>query len=1481
MTFGMMDDDLPARPSDRDWLRMNEDVVPGAIPRPLKRTRPKKLELLQVGTSSLHVVNNTGWSPDSGMPILPAPSPKSPLHPQSRTQSNPQKINTRADAGSSPSTGLLGDTSKTTRALNKQFRPLVPRGLNSLPLVSRNDTPASSAYRSHRLEDRGLETQHGRQATESSAQSRFGLPAGPVTVYPELDRYRDFLPSEKHQGRQDIDASYRLATQNPLPPTPVSLWCPESSQASAMSGSPSPKLSGSPGPGGIYSRDTTPTSMSSQSPDFVAPGPVTAPCTTTRQHSASFNRPPVTRRCAGSSSHAVDLEALDTAGLASVRESLASSSSSSTVKEGIRKTYWSRLPPSPSSPSPSLCSPKVRQSKVIDEQSKLNSLQHDRNREILLNPQSPRRQDASPLSRSSPPARPRRNDTPDMNSHFSTTTPIIQSNLKSTVRGAKTQVGKCAGPKSPAWSATSLLQTRSTPSTSSLPYHEREHASSYPNSPSGVGLRFKGASEPVISSQKSQANAEASSRTRFPFFGRRKLASDGAAKVDEKAETKSPVRKGPMAGTGHEGYGRVGTTQRSRGSEGSALTQKATNTPSSPDSSISFDTFLADRVNPVIILGGHVVDNMNRSFDISHPELSHTVSPYSDTNSMLSSEGLPLPSLVMSPPTSKSFLSVESSDDIRRPSKKASSRGIASQSALAFRRSMRRLRSVPDAPLQIPQPINTAFSTSRSTSFDTGILPSGSFIESPRAKREEPSALYPVQRKCNNFPLSPLKWIFFRRAQDQVSAKIGKKKEQIAANVNFVDNLSITCCDTTDATDQGEGAKIVHADAEGDTRKANMHPQPANVHPTTDSSFAFQSMWTPRHRDQSLQQSCQSSAKVSSIDTSPSSAVDYFDSNDSERSSQLAQLDRYPRVVKGNGQKSPSPRSFSQPFRAGFYLRSKHAKTELHGPQSIATNSTPRMSPNSVPRFSMDQSRLNSQDNPASDTYSSCTVSAEVRLRENDFLALSSPSGSDGKMHASLSSPGPADAFATATAVVTNIADPPCEDEVWDEYNDLLDGGCIKRPPSAASSEGVPFHLEAYQDKLQKREALQTPIALSDTCKDPACSKVEACTDVNRCSPVMVESERFQTALQQLRNPSPNQLPSAALSEHGRSNNFVHTKRASGADKNSSSSSQTILSDCSASSTNDGTPFSEVNLRVGSMTVSKWLAFGHVLFSDIRHQLPSFETLANSHSILVIDGLGNDDWSFFVAETYPSISVFNLSPRPPVPPQAKKSWIKFPSSPTNHHQIRYTSHSDRFPFATQTFDAVVYRFPAVAPESYHRNILREAQRVLRPGGYIELSILDFEFNDMGRRGKRTVRRLRAKIQLRNPDTNASTADLITRLLGNVGYADIKAARIGVPVAGPLLQTGSQTRQTKSELGNDNHVPSLAAEIRHDGSLQAGDDITKIVSRVGRWWYSRCYEDAAGLPQDKSIWNDRSLLSECEQLGTSIKLTVCSARAPDR
>ncbi len=42
----------------------------------------------------------------------------------------------------------------------------------------------------------------------------------------------------------------------------------------------------------------------------------------------------------------------------------------------------------------------------------------------------------------------------------------------------------------------------------------------------------------------------------------------------------------------------------------------------------------------------------------------------------------------------------------------------------------------------------------------------------------------------------------------------------------------------------------------------------------------------------------------------------------------------------------------------------------------------------------------------------------------------------------------------------------------------------------------------------------------------------------------------------------------------------------------------------------------------------------------------------------------------------------------------------------------------------------------------HRFVLSEAKRVLRPGGYLEFSVLDMDLVNMGNRARRAVRGLK-------------------------------------------------------------------------------------------------------------------------------------------
>ncbi|KAJ8119419.1 hypothetical protein ONZ43_g3624 [Nemania bipapillata] len=457
------------------------------------------------------------------------------------------------------------------------------------------------------------------------------------------------------------------------------------------------------------------------------------------------------------------------------------------------------------------------------------------------------------------------------------------------------------------------------------------------------------------------------------------------------------------------------------------------------------------------------------------------------------------------------------------------------------------------------------------------------------------------------------------------------------------------------------------------------------------------------------------------------------------------------------------------------------------------------------------------------------------------------------------------------------------EDEVWDEYNDLLQDA----PPSPTSSCGVPFPLETYNSKLAKKstQPLESPTIMTQVVTDSRISTATVKTTTTSSHYSEDMTARINAAFRFDSEPpvTPFSVSEFVSGYSDRDSNNVEpsdkpklslrdspdSRRGEKDDNGSKRSSKDSNRTSGSSRLSEETPLSQVNLRVGSMTVSKWLTFGHVLFSPIREDLVDGDSSLKRQSILIIDGLGNDDWSFYAAETYPAVNFFNLSPRAPLP-QEYRTTPSFPLSPTNHHQIQFMSYADKFPFGPDSFTALVLRFPSAAPEAHYRKIISEAQRVIKPGGYIELSVLDIDLNNVGGRTRRAVRRLKERVSAQNPEFNlGSTADLILRLLGQKGFVDIKTCRVGVPVASSI--TNAPNKDAKKD-------ERSLAEMMNDKTETGDANIAKMVSKVGRWWYNKCYEVPTGM--SSSIWHNRALLAECEEWGTSLKLMVCHAKIPE-
>ncbi|OLN89774.1 hypothetical protein CCHL11_09514 [Colletotrichum chlorophyti] len=1387
-------------------------------------------------------------------------------------------------SGSSSSGLSQTSDSRSTRNVLRRKQSSVAQKTPSLRHDSQTDSTrtssSSSAPRSRSSPDAAHGFQLDRGITESPTEIRIAhvvdLPktqAHTVNIYPELDRYKDITgrPSVSSEG-SSVDCLHRLATHDLPPPTPV--FSGTSSQLSAFSGSPSTRFSESTSPG-PYSRDTTPTSMSSQSPGLVAP--MRLPVPRARQVSPAVTRPPVSRRRAGSIPNEIEAFSADPQGLAAVRESLTSSSSNSTVREGDRKEAKkkTRLSPLPPSPPPRKSSQKF--SKNHNNGESPSSSSKEPAAPVMRSPspvRSPPRLTTAVPPRATPPTRPSRDNTPDLQSQLFGPLPVVHSNLSSTsLLGEK----RSPEPQLTSRSTTPLSHPDKVQAPSRLP----------------VGREATPAPRPANVSDTKKKNEGRTTRTpspstsafsRFPFFGRRSKTASGVPQVDKKDK---PARKGPAAGTGHEGYGRLGGTRRRSVSSTTNLTRTSLGPGSSQDSlgSNGVDPFLLERMNPVIISGGEIVENKNISTaDLTRTESHQSLGCGSEV-STTSSSGMGLgPSAIprgLNPSSSR-----------RRPSDSSDSETVAMKSTLAFRRSAQRLRSSPDqSPLTLPMPINTRGVTSPPlNSQDTGILSDDSQFEMHREaiRGRIAAASATAPNKLTKSARSPRKWNLFSRSQSQPNRKKNPKEAvPVTATVKVVQHKPAAFYTMMEGSEQED---METPDVEEILREAEVYNLPIPQPIVKERRMSSASQEQRRESLSRLTQPTKSSVRRNSATAAKSTSIPVIRSMKPTHTSQssvskpaegrpsrLPQVGRIPKVVASRPEHTSS-RSFSRPFhRVSLQMQPQASGLD---PDFVASGpSPPEMT---TPELSRGESTVTSGETN-SDPRSSIAPAKTPEMIQigREFLAFSPRKNSECTTSTSSSSLGMY-TLADAMAFVPDPSAPLVEDEIWDEYNDLIG----EVPPSATSSKGIPFHLETYESRFSKRslKPLESP-TIAHPSKNME-NGIDADTRATASSVYSADmTERLKAAFAlKPEEDSITLVPVAEVpaSAIDRESTELARKATAASQRSSGSSRKSRQSDCSCRSSEDDSPLSQVNLRVGSMTVSKWLSFGHVLFSPARDQLLDVVGSLKRHSILVVDGLGNDDWSFYAAETYPAATFFNLSPRAPLLEEHKNS-SSFPLSPPNHHQIQYLSHTEKFPFGPESFTSVVFRFPAAAPESHYRNIVSEARRVLKPGGYLELSILDVDLNNMGNRGRRTIRRLKERIHEFNPDVSiGSTSDTILRLLGRKGFSDVKTCRVGVPVASVVSRSPSSDRKPSVATGarKSKEVRSLAEMMNEDGD-SADENITRMVAKVGRWWYGRCYESAAGSSVSKSIWTDRALLSECEEWRTSFKLMVCYARVPER
>ncbi|KAL2025178.1 hypothetical protein VTK56DRAFT_180 [Thermocarpiscus australiensis] len=1443
-------------------------------------------------------------------------------------------------SSASASSRLPGPTLKRRNVLRRKRSGLSSQDMGSTRHDSRNNSTGASSSDSNTPYQTPLDssvTPHlDRELTQSPTEIRVAqqveiskTTVQAVTIYPELDRYRDVNPPLRAESPGSC-VPYRIATQDLPPPTP--LFSGTSSLISGISGSPSTWWSGSPGPG-PYSRDTTPTSISSQSPGLVVPTRIPPPAARVRQADPALTRLPATRRRAGSVSNEVCPVSAEPQGLAVVRELSTSSSSNSTVRaDGDTKEKNKRRkgpPQHPPSPPPRKSSHSSKGSRDDDVKAFKSSSPVPVKDTSYSGSRTIRGTQPAAPAKSTPPVRPSRDGTLDLQAQLGRPTPVIHSSLSATSLPERRQSGLLApGPASrralsPSLSDRPVLLAQRPPTRELTPAPVSATSSDATGTPKQELQRPARAPSPSVPSSK---------KTRFPIFGRRAKTVTEPSQQEKKER---PARKGPAAGTGHEGYGRLGSVRR-RSSTVSSPARVIPGTMSSQESlssTQSHDPFLMERMAPVIIAGGEVIENRNRN---TTSELTRTESNQSSTlrrpsigsrnSSQVSLPSRENPHKTLWPsPFPRGFAQTVSVSG-RRPSESSDSEAPAMKPTLALRRSIQRLKSGEHEPVRLPKPIATRpqVLSPSVTSLDASIMSDDSILKPPAdltvATKEAASTMTRSgPKKLVKRAKSPRKWNLFGRSQDNLAVgKATDRTKTVAATVKVVQTKSLafyTMMDSSeledaDTPDLEEVLREVRGTAtafekppveDAEIKRRLATQDPASPRQTTLEQGDQQPSTNPKRTVATP--ATLPSPPVSQVKSEPAAAPQPDQQRlppqqTSDRPSRLPQVGRIPKVVSRRAQQI-SPKSFSRPFHR-LSAHMPPARDDLQDVDSVAKGPSPPKP--STPEPAYEHLATVSESNISALIYGVPRLLPPVANQPGrEFLSFSPRKGSQCTTTTTSSSSGGLLAYADSTAIVPEPDAPLAEDEIWDEYNDLFGEDTIRLSTSEGRTWPKPLRLEGSEQGNGK--PIDPPLGSPTLSPPPLPSLVQALrSGMGHPSPStsgsglaeeikqVLDSDEAKPAL--VTDPSNRQSKQLRESVAGK-----QTQGSIPAQLNSTTSDrQARRSDASGSSqgSEDSSRLSQVNLRVGSMTVSKWLTFGHVLFSPVRDELVSVEGSLKRPSILVIDGLGNDDWSFYAAETYPAATFFNLSPRAPLS-AAHRTDSSFPLTPPNHHQVQYMSHTEKFPFGAQSFTSVVFRFPAAAPESHYRNIISEARRVLKPGGYIELSILDVDLNNMGNRCRRAVRRLKECIHARAPDTSLGpVSDLILRLMGRRGYTDIKTCRVGVPIAStiarsPSSETGTGGKRSLTGAGgrgkgtSKKDERSLPEMISDEGPV-ADENIAKQVAKVGRWWYTRCYESAAapgvGPGSRSSMWRDKALLAECEEWGTSLKLMVCHARVPD-
>lgn len=301
----------------------------------------------------------------------------------------------------------------------------------------------------------------------------------------------------------------------------------------------------------------------------------------------------------------------------------------------------------------------------------------------------------------------------------------------------------------------------------------------------------------------------------------------------------------------------------------------------------------------------------------------------------------------------------------------------------------------------------------------------------------------------------------------------------------------------------------------------------------------------------------------------------------------------------------------------------------------------------------------------------------------------------------------------------------------------------------------------------------------------------------------------------------------------------------------------------------------------------------------------------NRLRILDLGGQAACDWAWHAALQYPNAKVYTVTTK--AIRQLSNSNIR---GPPNHRQVA-VNNLGRLPFADDQFDVVsarelhnILRSSDVpdADDEWDR-CLREVMRVLKPGGYVDFSVMDSDIVNAGPLGLAKSVEFGFTLKTLGYDP-APTRSFLARL-SRAGFEDVRRGWAVLPLGPkPAVRPGPVRYGPNGPVNGERSPPAggktLCLDAMAPGSLPGSTDAAAAVAGLaGTWswerWILRCeMEKAAGEAHSgfqladtvttdggamreagKSLEGVHAVVEEGRACGAGLRLLKGYARKPER